>query len=123
MFYEPLPDEEVLKIVASAWAKEASGENLFGRGGRVVIPADQIDGLLAEYPDAFILLTILRRHHWGRQFVCANAMAETMPGGGWTPKRFAAARRKLEEIGELRMIRAAGRYTGPAIYSLKGSQI
>jgi hypothetical protein len=122
MFYEPLPDEEVLRVVASAWTKETSGENMFGRGGRVVIPADQIDELLRTYPDAFILLTILRRHHWGREFVCANAMSETMPGGGWPEKRFSAARRKLEEIGEIELVRAASRHHGPAIYTFKGRQ-
>lgn len=119
-FYEPLADEEVLRIVASAWAKETSGDNLFGRGGRVVIPTDQIDKLLKSYPDAFILLTILRRHHWGRSFVCANAMAETMPGGGWSRLRFAAARLRLEEVGEIELVRPASRQSGAAIFRFKG---
>lgn len=122
LFYEPLPDEEVLRIVASAWTKETTGENSFGRGQRVVIPHDHIDTLLSTYPDAFILLTILRRHHWGREFVCANAMAETMPGGGWPVKRLAAARRTLEQIGEIVLVRPAGRHRGPAIYRFKGGQ-
>lgn len=123
MFYEPLPDEEVLRIVASAWTKEANGENSFGRGQRVVIPHDHIDGLLRSYPDAFILLTILRRHHWGREFVCANEMASHMPGGGWTRQRFAAARRKLEETGEIVMLRPAIKGVGPAVYRFRVSEI
>jgi hypothetical protein len=122
MLYEPLSDAEVLRIVASAWAMETSGENLFGRGGRIVISTEQIDELLKSHPDAFILLTILRRHHWGRDFVCANAMATTMPGGGWPEKRFAAARRRLEEIGEIDMVRPASRKHGPSIYRFKGRQ-
>jgi hypothetical protein len=119
MLYEPLPDEEVLRIVASAWAKETSGDNMFGRSGRVIISAEQIDHLLTAFPDAFILLTLLRRHHWGRDFVCANAMAATMPGGGWSRQRFAAARQKLEEIGEIRMVRPASKQSGPATYRFK----
>lgn len=123
LFYEPLPDEEVLRVVASAWVKETSGENWHGTGGRVVLKASQIDGLLKSNPDAFILLTILQRHHWGRSFVCANAMAETMPGAGWPRQRFAAARRKLEEIGEIQMLRPASRQHGPAVYRFKGVRI
>jgi len=122
MFYEPLADEEVLRVVASAWCKEQGGENGFGRGRRVVIPHDHIDGLLHSNPDAFILLTILRANHWGREFICANAMAESMPGGGWRRQRFAAARHVLEQAGEIVLVRPASRQTGPAVYRLKGVQ-
>jgi hypothetical protein len=122
IFYEPLPDEEVLCIVTSAWMKEQRGENWFGRGGRIIIPHGQIDELLSTNPDAFILLMILRRNHWGREFFCANAMAETMPGGGWPVKRLSAARRKLEEIGELRVIRPPSAKHGPAVYRFKDGQ-
>lgn len=121
-FYEPLPDTEVLRIVASAWGKELAGENWFGRGGRVVLDATEIDGLLNSDPDAFMLLTVLRRHHWGRQFVVANAMATTMPRG-WTRKRFAAARQNLITVGEIEEIRPASRQRGPALYRFKGGRI
>lgn len=123
IFREPLSDQEVLGIVASAWAKELSGDNWFGRGNRVVLEAAEIDGLLHDDPDAFVLLTILRRHHWRRQFVIANAMAETMPRGGWARKRFAAARRRLTEIGAIQEIRPATRQSGPAVYQFKGGQL
>lgn len=120
-FYEPLPDEEVLRVVASAWRKEQNGQNLFGSGGRVVIPHYHVDDLLRTFPDAFILLTILRRHHWGRKFAVANAMTAIMPGGGWTVKRLAAARQKLVEIGEIVLVRGRSKY-GPATYRLKSGQ-
>lgn len=121
MFYEPLPDDEVIKVVASAWAKEASGENFFGGRKGLIIGHDQLDRVLLEGgPDPFLLLTILKRHHWGREFVCANAMAETMPPHGWTRQRFAAARRKLEQIGEILMLRPAIKGVGPATYRFKG---
>ncbi len=122
LFFEPLPDQEVLGIVASAWAKELAGENWFGRGNRVVLDASEIDGLLNSDPDAFLLLTMLRRHHWRRQFVIANAMAAIMPRGGWPRQRFAAARRRLIEAGAIEEIRPASRHNGPAVYQFKGGR-
>ena len=123
MFYEPLPDEEVVRVVASAWAKEIAGDNWFGRGGRVVVDANEVDELLRNHPDAFILLTILRRHHWGqREFVVANGMHSSMPGGGWPVKRFTAARSRLEQVGEIRMVRRHSKHS-PAVYRFKGGQI
>lgn len=122
LFYEPLPDSEVLKVVASAWAKEIAGENWFGRGGRVVLEASDIDGLLTESPDAFVLLTILRRNHWGRKFVIANEMASSMPGGGWRRQRFAAARQHLLNAQYIEETRPASRQHGPAVYAFKGGQ-
>lgn len=121
-FYEPLPDSEVLRVVASAWAKQVSGQNWFGTGGRVVLDHADIDRVLGSDPDAFILLSWLRRHHWGRQFMAANAMAETMPGGRWTVKRLAAARLRLEKLGEIEVVRPPSSYHGPAIYQFKGGQ-
>lgn len=124
MFYEPLPDGEVLRIVASAWAKEISGQNWFGSGGKVVIDAVEVDELLSADPDAFALLMILRRHHAGVRatFAIANAMAEAMPGGGWRVKRLAAARHRLEELGLVELVRFASRLHGPALYKFKGGQ-
>lgn len=107
-FYEPLPDDEVLRVVASAWGKERDGTNWFGRGGRVVFDAAEVDGLLSRDPDAFVLLAILRRHNWGREFVMANAMAAIMPAGGWRLRRFTAARRRLMDMGMVEQTRKAG---------------
>jgi hypothetical protein len=119
MFYEPLPDKEVLRVVASAWAKDSSGSNCIGSNGRgVSIAASEVDGLLHTQPDALLLLIELRRHHWGRPFVVANAMHERM---GWTVKRFAAARRHLEQVGELVLLRERRRHE-PALYGFKGGQ-
>lgn len=117
LFYEPLADAEVLKIVASAWTKEMAGENWIGRGKRVVVDFAEVDNLLRNHPDAFVLLMLLRRYHRpGETFAVANAMAGTMPGGGWTVKRLAAARRRLEEIGEIEMVRRWSAQAGPSLY-------
>lgn len=121
-FYEPLPDIEVLRIVASAWSKELSGENWFGSGQRMVLDHAEVDELLYTDPDAFILLMILKRHHWGRRFVVANAMHETMPGGGWRRERFTATRKRLLQLGEIVEVTPASHHS-PALYQLKGAQI
>lgn len=121
--YEPLPDAEVLRVVASAWAKEISGTNWFGRGGRVVFDTTEVDDILPSDPDAFLLLAILRRHHWGREFVIANAMAETMPGAGWRRHRLAAARQRLLDLDMIEQVRPASKHHGPALYKFKGVQV
>lgn len=119
MFYEPLPDAEVLRIVASAWAKELSGQNWFGRGGRVVVEADEVDELVTADPDAFLLLTVLRRYHRpGERFPIANKMHETM---GWRRQRLTAARSRLEKLGHIREIRPYTRHS-PAEYELRVSR-
>lgn len=120
-FFEPLPDAEVIRIVASAWSKELSGANWFGSGRRLVVDHADVDGLMQEDPDAFILLTKLKRHHWGRPFVVANAMHKTMPAGGWRRERFTAARNRLELIGEIILVTPASRHS-PAVYRFKGAQ-
>jgi hypothetical protein len=112
---EPLPDSELVRIVASTWKYHQSGRNWAGSGQQVVLSHAEID-LYADAPDALLLLTILRRHHWGRDFVVANAMKETMPGGGWRRQRFTAARALLEIRGSLRLVRAHSKVTGPALY-------
>lgn len=113
---EPLPDAEVLGIAISAWKYQVDGKNWFGTGGRIVINHEDIDGLMNTHPDAFLLLTKLQRHHWNREFVIANAMAEIMPPSGWTVKRFAAARKALQNAGKVILIRTACKGIGPALY-------
>ena len=122
-FMPPLSDAEVVKVARSAWGYADRGENWFGAGQRVVTTHAEVDGLMQKQPDAFLLLTLARRHHWGREFVLANAMAKRMPGDGWSRKRLAAARRYLEEHGEIEMVSPACRQLGPAIYRFKGGRI
>jgi len=112
----PLPDTEVERIVKSSWRYEQEGRNLMGRGAAVVTEHRVIDALaIASDPDAAFLFLILRRHHWGRHFVVANAMAD---GLRWNRKRFAAARTRLVELGLLREVQPAKRHA-PAVYSFR----
>jgi hypothetical protein len=113
----PLSDAEVLRIAASAWNYEKEGKNLVGRGRAIVAAHTLIDGLMQKDPDAFLLLMMLKRHHWGRDFVVANAMAPSMPGGGWTLRRLQDARKTLVEEGYVELVRPGG-FRSPATYRL-----
>jgi Bifunctional DNA primase/polymerase, N-terminal/Primase C terminal 1 (PriCT-1) len=109
-----LTDDVLVSTAKSAWRYEQDGRNLVGRGRAVVTPHALIDELIGESQDAFILLTLLQRHHWGRSFVLANAMADQL---SWSRKRFAAARTLLEHLGFIQMVAPAS-FRSPAIYRL-----
>jgi hypothetical protein len=116
----PLPSDEVIRIAASAWAKQQDGSNWIGSGRRVVKHFDEIDAFIPKdgkpdkaAPDAAFLLDFLRRLHFGREtFVVANAMHERL---GWSRKRFAAARRYLEVLDKLRVVQPASPIS-PTVY-------
>jgi hypothetical protein len=107
---DPLPQMEVVKLTASAWGYETRGENLKGRGGSILIGHDLYDQLSAERnDDAFMLCARLKRHHWGRKFILAKAMAPAM---GWGLPRFYRARKTLVALGIIECIHRGGR--GPS---------
>jgi hypothetical protein len=112
----PLADDVIISTAGSAWRYEQEGRNLVGRGRSVVTPHSVVDELIGENQDAFVLLTLLQRHHWGRSFVLANAMADQL---GWTRKRFAAARTLLKALGFIQLVTAAS-FRSPAVYRLGG---
>ena len=107
-----LADDVLISTAKSAWRYEQEGRNLVGRGRSVVTPHSVIDELIGESQDAFVLLTLLQRHHWGRSFVLANAMADQL---GWTRKRFAATRTLLETRGFIQLVAPAS-FRSPAVY-------
>jgi hypothetical protein len=80
-FEHPLDEQEVMTVVGSAWSYEEQGRNYLGIGRFVQVSHLEIESLTGKSGDALILLMLLRVNHWGRDFVIANAMAETMPGG------------------------------------------
>jgi hypothetical protein len=118
-YYEPLPADEVLKIVASAWGYEVEDKNWFGYGPRVILAAAEVDELAAAEPNAYALLGILRRYHAGSDdFKLAKAMAVKL---GWTLRAFKAARDVLVEHGLIECIHPGGRRPNdPPIYRFKG---
>lgn len=110
----PLPDDVIVATAKSAWRYQQEGKNLVGCGRSVVMPHLVIDKLIGENQDAFVLLTLLQRHHWGRCFVLANAMASQL---GWTRKRFAEARQLLQALGLIQLVAPAS-FRTPAVYRL-----
>jgi hypothetical protein len=111
----PLSETEVVRIAVSAWSYQQEGKNLVGRGHAIVTAHTVIDELMHESPDGFLLLMVLKRRHWGRDFVAANAMAPFMPGGGWTLRRLQDARKTLVDQRYIELVRPAG-YRSPAMY-------
>jgi Bifunctional DNA primase/polymerase, N-terminal/Primase C terminal 1 (PriCT-1) len=112
----PLDGSEVEQLANSAWGYEEGGRNWMSGGAIVAIKHSEVDEVMGENPDAFLLLTKLMRTHWGRAFVVANAMAKIMPSRGWTVKRFASARKYLETRGHIKLVLPATRST-PATYA------
>lgn len=115
--YPPLPDTEIIKTARSAFGYQQRGENWCGVGQRVVMTHDVIDGLMMADNDAFIMLTLLRRHHWGRDFVIANALADKL---GWSLSRVRRARKSLVDRGLVEEVRANSSFHGAALYRFKG---
>jgi hypothetical protein len=111
-FLPPLADSEVLKIVKSAWDYTQRGENRFGRPG-VFFEAKEATDLICSDQDAFLLLAFLRANNGPvSTFMVANGLAKQF---GWTRKRFAAARRRLEGT-YIKEVRWPTTFKGPALY-------
>ncbi|MEP9390419.1 bifunctional DNA primase/polymerase [Mesorhizobium sp. KR9-304] len=115
-YCEPLPVDEVLKIVESAWGYEVAGKNWFGHGERVVVRHSIVDQLAASDPRAFAFLSLLMRHHWGRDFYLSKAYAETL---GWATNTMKAARKTLVDCGLIECVHPGGRGPNdPPVYRL-----
>jgi hypothetical protein len=110
---EPWSDNEVHSEIVKRckywWDKTQKGENWFGIGRYVRVEHKLVDDLMMRDPDAFLLLTYLRKHHWGRDFYLANEACELMPGGGWRRQRFTAARARLINGGHLMVVKPASK--------------
>ena len=76
----PLPNSEVIAAAKSVWKYQREDRNLVGRGRAVVISHRLIDRLISENQDALILLTTLKRHNWGRDFILSKPMAAMFGG-------------------------------------------
>jgi hypothetical protein len=88
----PLEDAEVMEVVSSAWGKELSGENRFGRHG-AWFETSEANQLIRTDQDALLLLVYLRANNGPEKpFWCANGLAETL---GWSLRRLQGARRSL----------------------------
>jgi hypothetical protein len=118
-YYQPLPADEVLKIVASAWGYEMEGKNWFGHGQRVVVRHSIVDELAAADPRAYALLSLLMRHHWGREFHLTKAYAASL---GWAINTMRAARDTLLERKLIECVHQGGRGPNdPPVYKFTGA--
>lgn len=115
-FAPPLPHSEAVTLAHKAWQIQIEGKNRFGQEQRVELSRSEVLALVAK-PDAYVLLSLLRLHNWERPtFIVANEMCKSMPCGGWSRKRFAAARADLLQLGYLKQLRAASQAKGAALY-------
>jgi hypothetical protein len=100
----PLSDAEVVAKCKYWWQKTERGENRWGVGQFTITAHALIDDLMIRDNDAFILLVLLQRHHWARDFYLAN---ETHKSIGWTLRRFQAARSRLIDDGYITVVSEA----------------
>lgn len=114
-----LPDDEIVRLVRSAWKIQQEGRNFVGRK---VVPASfsEIDCLASRSPDAFALLMMLRRYHnYRQQFALGKATAWKL---GWSLPRFRAARSCLEQQGYISCLHPGGKGKhDPPRYALRGT--
>lgn len=117
-FYRPLPADEVLKIVASAWGYEVEGKNRFGYGPRLVVDVEVVDDLLRSDLRAFGLFAWLMRHHAGvDEFILAKGTAESL---GWSVNTMRAARDALVAHGLIECTHEGGKKPNdPPLYRFK----
>jgi bifunctional DNA primase/polymerase-like protein/primase-like protein len=119
-FLPPLPEAEVIKVAQSAWGYTQRGENHFGRPG-VFFEANEATDLICSDSDAFLLLAYLHANNGPtKTFMIANGLAKQL---GWTRKRLAGSRRRLEGT-YIKMVQRPSTFKGPALYRwvTKGGQ-
>jgi hypothetical protein len=109
---DPLSIEEISRLAASAWRYQQQGRNFIAGGGNLVVNTfEEVDTLAAVDPDAFALLCILRRYHYGHdRFTIAKIMAKNSLG--WTGRRFSSARDLLLDRGLIVCVHKGGRGVG-----------
>jgi hypothetical protein len=102
--FEPLGDDEVCKVVTSAWRYEETGQNHFGQHGAFVAANEALQ-LISTNQDLLVLLMYLRANNApDRIFFIPNNLSEVFH---WRRKRLVAAREALIRDGYIRRIRAA----------------
>jgi hypothetical protein len=113
----PLSMGEIERTALSAWGYQDRRENWFGEGKRLVYHFDEVDNLLLSAPDAFGLLTFVKRHHGPHPTFCLpNAMHERF--AGWGLPRFRKARATLLSREYIVEVQPPTSGYGPALYKL-----
>lgn len=114
----PFTDAEIMATVRSVHHITEKGDNRFGGEAHSILPNKTRDALHDCGPDAFFLHSVLQKWSGDKeQFVCANGMADHMPGGAWTLVRFRKARQALLDASIITEIEKASTYHGAARYA------
>jgi hypothetical protein len=114
----PMSDAQVVSKATQAWKYETSGTNWVGRKARASTDRDEILAL-SGYPNAALLLSLLRVSHPmpGDQF--AIAQVETANLLGWSRETLRASINALITTGRLVRVHYAGQRKGdPHLYRL-----
>jgi len=80
----PLSDEEVLKVVRSAWKITLEGDNCLGRHGSW-LTAETLDGLVGDLYLATLVAWLQSKNGRGRDLLGRRRLNETF---GWSRRKF-----------------------------------
>lgn len=113
-FAEPLPEQEVQQVAASAWGYQAQGMNWGGEAGRyVAIPEVDFDALI-DAPDALLLWLYIRREHYGIRARFRLVIKDMATRFRWGSDKFRAARDVLIARGMIARTHQGGKSPGDA---------
>lgn len=104
---EPLPSDELVRTVRSAWRYESEGRNWIG----AIKDREVKMRLYKSDPDAALLLSMLRDHHGPKAEPFAaspRAMATARLIGKWAPIRYRNAIRALVDCGIVERVHKGG---------------
>ncbi len=109
-YYEPMPADEVLKVIASAWGYQVGGKNWVGGRGRAILARDEI----LAFPGCHTLrlLLLLRASHDLRSEPFAISQIEVGDLLGVTRQAVSNAIQQLIEHGLLRRVYIGGKGRG-----------
>src|SRR5690606_16271814 len=101
-FYEPLPPEEVLKVIASAWSYQGGGRNWVGGKGRATVAREEI--LAIPGCHSMRLWLLIRASHGQRDGPFAISQIEVAALLGIDQARMPGLIRELIRMGQLRLV-------------------
>lgn len=114
----PLPDNEVLKVVASVWGYKVAGNLLIGGEGKMFFDIEYFS--LSNNPDAFTLFLNLKLNHGARKTPFAIDHRKMKQLLGWGDRRrVAKAIDYLMYCGMLERVGIGGNLNRAYLYCLK----
>ena len=99
-FIPPLPDDEVIKTVKSAWSYTARGENRFGTTGSF-LPTDTVRALVPEPYLLALMNFLIAENRPDARFMIADGLHKVLR---WPRRKLQTARRRAIEAGFVVMV-------------------